>query len=217
MSTLNRRIARDVFQAHVGLVYAIARKWCPKILARLGKHIPPDEIQETIQDAVCRALNAMLQRCDRQLPKLPERKAWVAQCAMSGVKNACKTARRFGNPAPQAGYVDAMARRGSPEIGAFRHGLDAERQSVLEQVHYVPVEYGVQRWEVEELLQRERLPEHLHKTALYAAMGLTQADSALLQGVTDRTIRNRLQEIRQYLNPSSPNVYSVVVEALRMA
>lgn len=215
MTTLNRSIAQEVFAQHVNLVYAIARKWCPRMLARLGKDVPPVELDEYVQDAVCRALNGFLQRCDKGLPKVQDRKAWICQSCMSGVKNACKTARRFGNPAPFPSYVDALNRRGSLPRG-FCHGTDCERGDALEQVQYEPVEYGVQRWEVEELLERERLPEHLHKTALYATMGISQGDSGKLQGCTDRTIRNRLAEIRQHLNPSCErNVYVLVVETLK--
>jgi hypothetical protein len=51
-----------------------------------------------------------------------------------------------------------------------------------------------------ELIDRE-VPAPLRATALYAASGLTQEQSAILQGVTDRTVRNRLRDLRNYLDP----------------
>jgi len=95
----------------------------------------------------------------------------------------------------------------------FVHGTDNERQDALEQVGYVPLPCAVQRWELEELVERE-LPPNLRLTGLYAALGLTQDASGILQGVTDRTIRNRLRDIRNHLNPDG-NIYAIVCAALQ--
>lgn len=95
----------------------------------------------------------------------------------------------------------------------FTHGTDNEKQDALAQASYVPIEHPVQRWELEQLVARE-LPADLRLTALYAACGLTQEQSAILQGVSDRTIRSRLTEIRNLLWPQS-NVYAVICEALQ--
>ena len=77
---------------------------------------------------------------------------------------------------------------------------------------YTPVVYACQRWELEELISRE-LPARLHSTAIYATCGLIQEQSAILQGVTARTVRSRLAEIRKVLDPQS-NVYAIIYEAL---
>ena len=80
------------------------------------------------------------------------------------------------------------------------HGRDDEKQDALEQVQDKPVQHAVQRWELEKQVERD-LPQPLRKTALFAALGLTQYASAKLQGCTDRTVRNRLRDIREFLNP----------------
>jgi hypothetical protein len=46
------------------------------------------------------------------------------------------------------------------------------------------------------------------------AMGITQRDSAAIQGCSERTVRNHLTEARQLLDPT-PNLYDVCVSALR--
>ena len=94
----------------------------------------------------------------------------------------------------------------------FVHGDDNEKQNALEQVGYVPIIHAVQRWECEQLIERE-LPAHLRATAIYATCGLIQEQSAILQGVTARTVRSRLAEIRKVLDPQT-NIYAVVCEAL---
>jgi len=60
--------------------------------------------------------------------------------------------------------------------------LATRGETFIEQVHYVPVEYPVQRPEIEALLERERVPAKLRPTAVYAAMGINQEDSGKLQG-----------------------------------
>ena len=103
--------------------------------------------------------------------------------------------------------------RGTRVDAGFVHGSDDERHDLLEQVQYQPVHYAVQRWEVEELIQRE-LPSHLQATALYAACDLTHDQSAILQGVTGRTVRSRLREIREILCPEF-SFGAVVLAALQ--
>ena len=78
---------------------------------------------------------------------------------------------------------------------------------------YQPVAYAVQRWELEQLIERE-LPTLLQPTALYAALGLTQETSAALQSVTARTVRNRLQDIRKLLCPQC-DIMAVICAALQ--
>ena len=219
MSSLTRRIARDVFASFTpGLVYAVAARAVSRQLSRQQRTVPPVELQELIHDAVCRGFGSFVNRCDKGLPKLADRKAWVCQCVVSGAKNACKTARRFGDPAPFRGYVDALNRRGGLEPRGFWHATDAERSDALEQMHYVPVQYEAQGWEIMQLLKSQNVPEHLHTTALAAAMGFSQADSAELQKCTERTVRNRLTELRDWFNPSwNPNPYAVICSALAQA
>jgi len=217
MSSLNDRIAHEVFEKHVAMVYWLARKWVPRITARWGKDVPPVELEELVQDAVARAAGSFFRRVAKHgLPKLAKRRAWVGQCTMSAVKHALCARRAFGNEVPFNGYVDAMDRRGCPDKRAPRHGTDSERENWLSEIHYVPVEYPVQRWEIEELLEREHVPAKLRKTAVYAAMGIGQEDSGKLQGCCERTIRNRMTELREWLNPPcTRNVYTVVIEALQ--
>jgi DNA-directed RNA polymerase specialized sigma24 family protein len=215
MSTLNAQIGREVFANNVKLVYSIARKWCPRMLAWRGVYVAPAELDEYVQDAVCRAYGNFMQRCERSLPAVSERRAWVGQCAMSGVKNATKTARRFGNPVPQPGYIDAMNRRGNSRGLSFRHGSDEERRKALESIpcreeNPSPAEPK----ELLALLDREGLKAELRDTAFYAMIGLSTEQSGQLQGVTDREVRYRLQEIREYLNPNA-NPYYVIVSALK--
>ena len=66
---------------------------------------------------------------------------------------------------------------------------------------------------LEQLIDRE-LPARLRATAIYSACGLTQQQSAILQSVSDRTVRSRLTEIRDLLCPQS-DVCAIVCEALQ--
>jgi hypothetical protein len=91
------------------------------------------------------------------------------------------------------------------------HGKDCERKYL--DPEYTPVMYPVQGWEIRQLAE-ENLPAHLVDTAVYAAVGVTQELSASIQGVTDRTIRNRLAEARAILDPRT-NIYAVICAALR--
>ena len=59
--------------------------------------------------------------------------------------------------------------------------------------------YAVQRWELEELAERE-LPFHLRQTSLYAACGLTQEQLAFEAGIS----RNYVSLLE--LNEKSPTV-----------
>ena len=156
------------------------------------------EMEELVQDGVCRACGSFLSRCEERLPDVEERKDWVVQCAIFATKRACVAKTTFGNPEPKTGYVDAMDRRGS-----FRPESDEDWYGdALEAVHNQPVEYEVQRWEIEELLEREHVPLKLRKTAVYAAMGISQEESALLQGCCTKTVQNRMSELQEYFNPA---------------
>jgi hypothetical protein len=64
---------------------------------------------------------------------------------------------------------DCLNRRQRSRPG-FVHGNDEEHDDALEQVGYVPMAHPAQRWDVEQVLQAE-LPERLHLSTLYAAMG----------------------------------------------
>jgi len=123
---------------------------------RHGRAVAPEAMEEVVQDAVARACRSFLDRCDWRLPKVDERKAWVCQCAGFAAKRHLSP--RLGlEILTETGYVDAMDRRGGLERG-FRHGTDEEQEYGLEAVHYQPVQYGVQQWEVAELLEKQGVP-----------------------------------------------------------
>ena len=188
------------FAQYTRLAYWIARRWARRLLDYRGRSYSPNELEELAQDAVCRGYDRLVKRCNRDgAPIDRDRKRWLCQCVYRASFDACRARSRFGSISSHVAVRDdAMNRCQRVSLGS---GDDGEMRDALEQIGYVPVVYPVQRWEVERLVERE-LPAHLHATAIYAACGLTQNQSATLQGVTDRTVRNRLRELRHYLDPN---------------
>ena len=200
------------FTEYGRLAYWVARRWSWRLLNRYARDYTPDELEELAQDAIARGFDRFAKRCAKSVCGESDRKKWVCQCVVRGAKDAVRAKSRFGSVSSHVAVRDDAMNRYARVSAGFVHGDDDEKHGALEQVHYSPVVYAVQRWELEELADRE-LPEHLRATAIYAACGLTQEQSAILQDVTDRTVRNRLQELRDYLCPDA-NVYAIVCAAL---
>lgn len=200
------------FAEYHRLSYWLARRWCRKLLDHRASSYSAELLEELTQDAVSRGYGRFLKRCQREVPGMSERKQWVCQCVLKGVRDAIRSKSAFGTISAGVAIRDDAMNRFRRVIPGFVHGLDDERSDALEQVGYVPMTHPAQRWEIERILQAE-LPASLRPTALYAAMGLTHEQSAILQGVSDRTVRNRLAEIREYLDPAA-SVYGVVVAAV---
>ena len=210
-STLSDLVSQWFTEYH-RLAYWVARRWCRRLLDCNARNYSPDELAELAQDAVCRGWDRFAKRCAREVCGESDRKRWICQCVVRGARDAVRAKSRFGSVTDGAAVrADAMNRFRRVKPG-FVHGADDERQDALDLVHYSPVVYAVQRWELEDLVEKE-LPFNLRQTAIYAACGLTQGQSAILQGVTDRTVRNRLRDIREYLAPNW-NIYGIVCAAL---
>ena len=133
-------------------------------------------------------------------------------CVIFGARDAIRSKSRFGSISSHTAIRDDAMNRYQRVYPGFTNGDDSEKQDAMNQVGYVPVSYSVQRWELEQLVERE-LPAHLRPTALFAACGLTQEQSGTLQGMSARTVCNRMTEIRKLIDPQT-NVYAVVCEAL---
>ena len=214
---MSERIANGVFgqwfSEYIRLAYWVGRRTVWRRLTRQGRDFTTDDIKELAQDAVSRGFDRFAKRCRQTLPGMDNRKSWVCQCVIRGACDATRNRSRFGAISDRSAIAaDAMNRfrRVRP---SGRHGTDEEREFL--DVEYVPVVPVVQRWEVEELVDKW-LPEHTRQTAVYAAMGFSQPDSALLQRCSERTVRNRLKDIREYLDPSV-NWYAVLCCALECA
>jgi DNA-directed RNA polymerase specialized sigma24 family protein len=207
------QLAAQWFDEYHRLAYWLARRWAQRLLAYRGRSYSANELEELAQDAVCRGFDRFAKRCQREVCGLSDRKRWVCQCVTKGARDAVRSKSRFGSVSSPASVRDDVTNRCHRVNTGFTHGNDNEKQDALSQVASVPIDHPVQRWELEQLVARE-LPAHLRLTALYAACGLTQEQSAILQSVTDRTIRSRLTEIRNLLWPQS-NVYAVICEALQ--
>jgi len=200
------------FGEYSRLAYWIARRWCQRLLHYRSIGYSADRLEELVQDSVCRGYGRFVKRCQREAPGQSERKKWVAQCVIRGVRDALRGKSAFGSITDRAAIRDDAMNRFQRVKPGFYHGNDSARGEALEQVGYVPIAHPAQRWEVERILNAE-LPAHLRPTALHAVLGLSQEQSAILQGLSARTVRNRLAEVREILNPSI-NVYAVVVAAL---
>lgn len=207
------QLAAQWFDEYHRLAYWLARRWAQRLLAYRGRSYSANELEELAQDAVCRGFDRFAKRCQREVCGLSVRKRWVCQCVIKGARDAVRSKSRFGSISAPASVRDDVMNRCQRVDNGFTHGNDNEKQDALTHASYTPIDHPVQRWELEQLVARE-LPAHLQATALYAACGLTQDQSAVLQGVTDRTIRTRLTEIRNLLWPQS-NVYAVICEALQ--
>ncbi len=208
-----RKQVSQTFAEFAPLAYWIARRWAERLLESNAQHRSESDLEELAQDAVCRAYDRFVKRHDKQDCPESDRKAWVGQCVMHGVRDAMRAKSRFGSiTSPCAVRDDVMNRCVRIPIGMV-HGTDEEKRNALGDVEAKPVAYDAQRWELEQVINLE-LPADLRPTAIYQACGLTQAESAALQGVTDRTVRNRLRDIRVYLNPPL-NAYAVICDAVR--
>ncbi len=211
------RIANGVFgqwfSENIRLAYWLARRTVVRSLVRKGLDTAASNVEELAHDAVCRGFDRFAKRCAKELPSLDNRKRWMCQCVFRGACDATRNRSRFGAVSDRSAIAaDAMNRfRRVRPMG--RHGTDNEREYL--DVEYVPVVPEVQRWEVEELADKW-LPKHTRKTAVYAAMGFSQPESALLQDCSERTVRNRMKDIREYLDPSV-NIYAVLCSALECA
>jgi hypothetical protein len=91
------------------------------------------------------------------------------------------------------------------------------RRTELDAEPHTPADtHPIEDWEIQRVIEREGIPKRLQATALNAAMGLTQPASAKRQGISERTVRNRLRDIREYLSPNViPNVYAKLVATLQ--
>lgn len=207
------QLAAQWFDEYHRLAYWLARRWAQRLLAYRGRSYSANELEELAQDAVCRGFDRFAKRCQREVCGLSDRKRWVCQCVTKGAHDAIRCKSCFGSITEPVAVRDDVLNRCQRVDTGFTHGNDDEKQDALSQVACVPIDHPVQRWELEQLIERE-LPAHLRQTALYAACGLTQEQSATLQSVTDRTIRSRLKEIRSLLWPET-NVYAVICEALQ--
>ena len=206
-----REFASQWFDDYSRLAYFVARRWTRRLLDCQARSYSASEIDELAQDAICRAYDRFAKRCAREICGESDRKSWVCQCVVRGVRDAIRAKSRFDSLSAGVAVRDDVMNRCVRVSTGFVHGDDDERDAL--DVEAKPVDHAVQRWELEQLIGSE-LPADLQPTATYAACGLTQAQSALLQGVTDRTVRNRLQDIRNHLSPS-PNPYAVICDALR--
>jgi DNA-directed RNA polymerase specialized sigma24 family protein len=200
------------FTEYGRLAYWVARRWVRRLLDCYARDCSPDELEELAQDAIARGFDRFAKRCAKSVCGQSDRKKWVCQCVIRGVRDAIRAKSRFGSVSDGVAVRDDAMNRYKRVAPGFVHGDDNEKQDAMEAVHYCPVVYAVQRWELEELVERE-LPPHLRPTALYAALGLTWKQSGILQDVSDRTVGNRLQELRDYLCPDA-NIYAIVCAAL---
>lgn len=208
-------MAKQWFTEYYRLAYWLGRRWSQRLLDRQARQYSADELAELSQDAVCRGFDRFVKRCSKEIPGVTSRKRWVCQCVIRGARDAVRAKSRFGSITDPVSVRDDAMNRYNRVSPGFVHGADDERQDAMEAVAYRPVVHAVQRWELEELIEKE-LPSHLQQTALYAVCGLTQDQSAILQGVTDRTVRNRLSEIKEYLAPDW-NIYGIICAALRVS
>jgi hypothetical protein len=204
-------LARTWFDEFIRLAYWIGRKWTKRLLESRGVSCAASELEEYAQDAVCRGFDrfAKIVRKVRGL----DRKKRVCQCMVRACQDAVRNRSRFGSISEPAAIRDDATARFRRVRPSALHGTDEERDYL--DVEYAPVGHEVQQWEVAQLAEKY-IPEPLRQTAIFAAMGLCQADSAVLQHVTDRTVRNRLREIREYLDPMA-NPYAVIAYALECA
>ena len=197
--------ASQWFGEHVKLAYWLAGKELTKQVRARG--MVRYEMDELMQDTVARAYGRFVTRCEKSLPNPDERKEWVATCVQFAVKDAIRNKSTFGYELES----DRYAIRGDAMTQLHRTEPAAEP-------HTRPDTHPIEPWEIQRVIEREGIPERLHATALDMAMGLTQPASAKRQGFSERTLRNRLRDIREYLSPNViPNVYAKVVAAIQAA
>ncbi len=203
-STTNQ-LANVWFNEYVRLTYWIGRVWTRRLLDWKGKSYAANDIEELAQDAVARGYDRFAKRCTRKLPQEDNRKKWICQCMVRACQDAVRNKSRFGSVSSRYSTRDDVTNR----FRRIRPKTD-EQCDFFEPVDE-PIAHPVQQWEIREVVRC--LPEHLQDTAVYASVGLTQQQSALLQKCCERTVRNRLREIREILDPT-PNIYTVIVSAL---
>jgi len=161
-STLSQLVAQWFNEYH-RLAYWLARRWARRSLAYRARRYSANELEELAQDAVCRGFDRFAKRCQREVCGLSDRKRWVCQCVIKGALDAVRSKSRFGSiTEPVAVRDDAMNRCQRVDAG-FSHGTDNEKQDALAQASYAPIDHPVQRWELEQLVERE-LPAHLRAT-----------------------------------------------------
>jgi len=196
------------------LVYGVAWKWARKAMALSGRdYSAARDLEEIVQDGVCRGYALFVKRVYHV--RGIERQKRVVQCVIRGVQNAVRAKSAFGSPSTPTEVRDDAMNRWHRERPRSGHGTDKERD-YLEGVEYVPVTPVAQRWEIEELVRQNDIPERYQKTAIFAALGFTQGQSAFVQGVDERTVRNHLKAIRQHLDPMG-SLYGIVCWALECA
>jgi DNA-directed RNA polymerase specialized sigma24 family protein len=114
--------------------------------------------------------------------------------------DAIRSKSTFGSiSSPSAVRDDVLNRRKRVDLNRRRDRDIDETGNALDHIEYQPVEYDVQRWEVEQVADRE-LPVHLRSTAVNRACGMTLQQSATLQGVSVRTVSYRLRQAQAYLS-----------------
>jgi RNA polymerase sigma factor (sigma-70 family) len=207
-------LASQWFAEYDRLAYWVSRRWVVRLLAYRSRYPSADELAELAQDAVCRGFDRFAKRCQGELCGASDRKRWVCQCVIRGARDAIRAKSTFGSVTCATAVRDDVMNRCQRVTPSCTHGSDSEKRDALEFVRDEPIPFPVQRWELEQLIDSE-LPSELRQTALYAACGLTQAQSAVLQGVTDRTVRKRLAEIARHLRPAH-NAYATVCQALEL-
>ena len=187
------------FTKHARLVYWLARNRCYGLLHARTGDCSPDRVEEIAQDAVCRAYDRMLKRCKRQPCPESECRDWICQCVKMASFDACRAKSTFGSiTSPSVVRDDVMNRRHRVQLSSRGDRDNDETSDTLQQVEYKPVTYHAQRWELEQVAERE-LPVHLRPTAVSRACGMTLQQSATLQGVSSRTVSYRLREAQAYL------------------
>ena len=162
-------LSKQWFASHNRLAYWMANKCVCKILRLKGFDYRPNEVAELVQDAVCRGYDRFAKRCSQDVCGESDRTPWICQCVACGARDAFRDKSRFGSVSSGVAIRDDAMNRFKRVRPSCVHGRDDEKQDALEQVQDKPVQHPVQRWELEEQVERD-LPQPLRKTALYAAL-----------------------------------------------
>jgi DNA-directed RNA polymerase specialized sigma24 family protein len=207
-STTNT-VARQWFAVHIARAYLTARHQVVRLLDRAGYDYTPSDVEELIQDTVCRGYASF---CKVVLSKatVKNMEHWIYRCVVLASRDAVRNRSTFGSVSSHTAVRDDAMNRLHRVIPTGPHGTDGEMD-----VEYVPVVPEAQRWEIEAEIERQGIPKKLRMTAVYEALDFTQEDSAKLQGCTDRTVRNHLSQIRAFLDPEAESWYVIIVDALK--
>ena len=174
--------AQELFGERIRLAYGVAWKHCRRLLR--SRQRERDELDELVQDAVCRGLDQFIKRCSKRgMPDSQQADKWVAQAVFFACKTTCSTERRLGSEIPTAGYVDAMNR-----------DQDGDWDDHMQRL---PSWYGPSEGQMRRFLQHEGLPKPLFLTALNACMGDTKHESAVRQRVSTRTVYDSYRKLRE--------------------